>query len=362
MPTATLVPPPAKERLWFWDNTKALLILLVVIGHALEMIRGGGQTVRSMTNLIYFFHMPLFILISGYFSKRLLAEHASGGTQALPARRAVGFIALFFGLVAVNTLIRSAATGALHPATPRLLVQSGAPWYLLASVWWIAFTYALGTLRMKPWLWLTIAVLCGLAVGYDQSVNDFLALLRAVNYYPFFLLGVLFPKKAADFLRRPWVRALAAAVLVVALALALWRMNDGFGALFPLFTGRHPYRNIPGAAPFRLAGLYRLGHYVLSSLVGLAIVSVMPDRRIPFVSVLGSRTLQVYLWQSVLFSALYSFGVQAVPAQVLPLPVYLLFAAALAFFLSLKPLGVPVAWLQNLRLPRWARVPSQSNS
>src|SRR5690606_18416852 len=62
-----------KQRDSFFDNAKLLLIILVVMGHMIEPL-AGGQTLKPLYMLIYSFHMPLFILISGYFSKNYTSE------------------------------------------------------------------------------------------------------------------------------------------------------------------------------------------------------------------------------------------------------------------------------------------------
>lgn len=55
----------AKERILYLDVSKFFAIQLVCIGHAYYMTIGIESNVR---NVIYLFHMPLFMIISGYFS------------------------------------------------------------------------------------------------------------------------------------------------------------------------------------------------------------------------------------------------------------------------------------------------------
>jgi len=57
-----------ETRNLYFDNMKFILIFLVVLGHFANLhrllpIMGG------LNNAIYSFHMPLFIYISGYFSR-----------------------------------------------------------------------------------------------------------------------------------------------------------------------------------------------------------------------------------------------------------------------------------------------------
>ena len=53
----------------FFDNAKFLLLVIVVFGHLLQPFIGEAGWVHDLYFTIYTFHMPAFILISGYFAK-----------------------------------------------------------------------------------------------------------------------------------------------------------------------------------------------------------------------------------------------------------------------------------------------------
>lgn len=55
-----------------FDQIKGILIILVLIGH---IVMGDMQT-TPVRMVIYFFHMPLFLAITGYFIKQELLEHS----------------------------------------------------------------------------------------------------------------------------------------------------------------------------------------------------------------------------------------------------------------------------------------------
>ncbi|WP_256959850.1 acyltransferase family protein, partial [Streptomyces viridochromogenes] len=59
----------AKQRDAFFDNAKYLAIVLVAIGHAWEPIKGGSRILETLYTVVYTFHMPAFIIISGFFSR-----------------------------------------------------------------------------------------------------------------------------------------------------------------------------------------------------------------------------------------------------------------------------------------------------
>ena len=56
------------------DGLKFLLIVLVAVGHFSEPYRYTHTIVLGGYSVIYLFHMPLFILLSGYFSKHITRE------------------------------------------------------------------------------------------------------------------------------------------------------------------------------------------------------------------------------------------------------------------------------------------------
>ena len=62
-----------KQRNPYWDTLKAMLIVLVVLGHT------GTAMGNKWLSVIYAFHMPLFIFISGYFSKKQSLSLLEGG-------------------------------------------------------------------------------------------------------------------------------------------------------------------------------------------------------------------------------------------------------------------------------------------
>ena len=70
----TTVKAPAvsgDQREYLFDNYKVLLILLVVIGHFIEPSNDQNSFLYELKWGIVAFHMPAFIFISGYFSKRI---------------------------------------------------------------------------------------------------------------------------------------------------------------------------------------------------------------------------------------------------------------------------------------------------
>ena len=62
------------KRIFVFDNIKALLIVLVVIGHATDYYTKESDVMRMFFIYTYLFHMPLFIFIAGLFSKSAILK------------------------------------------------------------------------------------------------------------------------------------------------------------------------------------------------------------------------------------------------------------------------------------------------
>lgn len=58
------------ERDRIIDTIKYILILFVVIGHSLPKFIGGKKLFTHLMSGIYLFHMPLFVMISGYLTHK----------------------------------------------------------------------------------------------------------------------------------------------------------------------------------------------------------------------------------------------------------------------------------------------------
>lgn len=60
----------ANQRDSWFDNSKGILMIAVVVGHFIASVLGKFDTLAFLSNYIYFFHMPAFAIISGFFLKR----------------------------------------------------------------------------------------------------------------------------------------------------------------------------------------------------------------------------------------------------------------------------------------------------
>lgn len=60
----------AHQRLIWADALKGWLIILVVLGHAIQNTIGDACETNHLWNIIYSFHMAAFMAVSGYVAFR----------------------------------------------------------------------------------------------------------------------------------------------------------------------------------------------------------------------------------------------------------------------------------------------------
>jgi len=72
----------------YWDNIKGILILLVVFAHFLFGLQ-SSPVIDWLVDAIYFFHMPAFVFVSGYFSKSAHSKSPEALLKLLSAYKKV---------------------------------------------------------------------------------------------------------------------------------------------------------------------------------------------------------------------------------------------------------------------------------
>ena len=61
------------KRILYWDIIKFFAIFCVVYGHAIQNLNPPNRSLwdSPMENYIISFHMPLFMIVSGYFARTI---------------------------------------------------------------------------------------------------------------------------------------------------------------------------------------------------------------------------------------------------------------------------------------------------
>lgn len=195
----------------YFDNAKYLAIVLVAVAHAWEPLMEGSRAARALYMLIYTFHMPAFILVSGYFSRSY-----RGKPHQL--RRLLTGIALPYVVfeVAYSLFARYVNDDASQPVS--LLDPFYLTWFLAALFVWRLTT---PLWRIVRWP-MTLATVVGVLAALSPDIGEDLDLARVLQFLPFFVLGLCLKPQHFDMLRRREARLLAVPVFAGALLFAYW--------------------------------------------------------------------------------------------------------------------------------------------
>ncbi|MGW1026259.1 acyltransferase family protein [Streptomyces sp. NPDC002577] len=269
---------PAKQRDAFFDNAKYLAIVLVAMGHAWEPLTDHSRAAEALYMTVYTFHMPAFILISGYFSR-------SFDMRPDRLRRLVTGVAVPYVIfeVAYSLFKRWANDDPTHPIS--LLDPWYLTWFLVALFVWRMTTPLWKVVRWPVPLALAIAVLASVS----PDIGDDLDLQRVLQFLPFFVTGLFMKPEHFQMLRRREIKLLSVPVFACALAFAYWagpRMNSAW------FYHRDSAQEL--GAPWWAGVVMTLALFGCSMVLTACFFAWVPRRRMWF-TVLGAGTLYGYL-------------------------------------------------------------------
>lgn len=262
----------------YYDNAKFFLIFFVVFGHFIQSYIHEDKWIYALYTTIYTFHMPAFILISGFFAKGF----AKKGYLAKITKKLIlpylifqGIYSIYYFFIHENSVIE------MDPLYPQWSL-----WYLMSLFCWNVMLFLFTKWRAGFSLILSIAL--GVFVGYFEEINSFLSLSRTFVFFPFFLLGYYFKKEYFEKFRTLKFRYISIFILT-GIFMAFYFMPD------------FDYQWLFGSKPYEVletghvnGGLIRLGVYGLTLLAIFSFMALVSKKRY-FFTKWGTSSIYVYL-------------------------------------------------------------------
>lgn len=325
-----------KERVYFYDNLKFILITLVVIGHFI-LYSQDYQFSKALFLFIYSFHMPLFIFITGFLSKKLTNKDGS-----FRLNRTINFLLLYFIFEIIVFMILKLV---FNQDIRLLLFDEGdCPWYLFALAMWIPITFLLQ--KVKPKKLIIGSIIVGLIVGYDDSVGTALSFSRILVFYPFFLLGFYLSKeKFLQYIDKLHSKKniIFSIITLIIIFTIFYIFADNLTFLKPIFTGKNPYSYFDLPYDFIASSMFtRLFTYVLAIIMSVLVLSIIPRKKL-FFTKFGGRTLAVYVLHFIILILYFNSDFSTFVADKFDgyiQIIYIAVAIILSFILSLKCFSV----------------------
>ena len=271
-----------------FDNLRCFLIYCVVLGHVLEICPDFSRR-EFLYRVIYSFHMPVFLFLTGYFAKfnpnRILRQFF------LPYMVFQTLYIAFANRHLDMTLVR-------QYTTPYWIL-----WYLLVCMYYQVLLpmYDTDDIRQQCVRVAATAVLA-LLIGRDKNAGYFASVSRFFTFQPWFLLGY-YCRKHSDTLRTWYFKHrenwYLLCVPVICLSLLYLKLSD-----FPkdVLYGSYSYAAKDYTLTTRLICMAIAFGWIVF-LYGLAIDPL--NRILPLVTAMGRNVMSIFL--------LHGFVLRAIP-------------------------------------------------
>lgn len=267
------------QRVSYFDNGKFILIVLVVLGHLLRSFINDNQLMLAIYKVIYIFHMPAFILISGFFAKGFKKK---GYIRKITKRFIIPYL--------IFQLLYSIYYYYLYDDSKfeiDLFDPQWSLWFLLSMFCWNLMLYIFTKFPAK--IGLTVSFILGIAVGYVDFIDEYLSLSRTIVFFPLFLLGYYLKKEHFQKILNKKYRIVSFLTFII-LFLEFY--------FFPNFDhewllGSKPYALLENN--LTLSFLNRMIIYILTIVMVFSFFAFVPRKKY-FFTKLGRNTIYVYLF------------------------------------------------------------------
>jgi len=266
--------PPKRKRDPYLDNVKFVLIALVVVGHSLVPTLDAHSN-RALYIFIYTFHMPLFVLISGYLSRNFWNSNAK--TNKLVDTFLVPYV-----IVEVGYAVLRYALGQKWSLT--IIDPAWLNWYLLALLFWRLSTPVWKRMKFP----VPVAIAIYLFAGFSEISGDF-SMDRFFGLLPFFVIGLVMQPEHFQMLDRLWIKIAAVFTILSAATVAI--LIAPKAPLAPFYY-KNSYEKMDLSWWMGLG--VRTGLLICGLALCFAVLALVP-RGETWYSDLGTRTLYCYL-------------------------------------------------------------------
>ena len=255
------------ERSAYWDNIKGFLMLLTVFAHILFQLQNRSVIINTAVDIIYMFHMPAFVFVSGFFGK----SERSHSFESI-----IKLIFLFF--------IFNSIVGFMY-GFYSLLQPMYSYWYLIALIVWRLTARHIAKIKEINLILFVIA----LFIGFYPSVDNTFAAARIIGFYPYYMSGYLLAREKSEALvNEKYIKRMAvgSALTVVGLGLSL--------VAYAFFSYSDDVLQMAGYDA-AIDAFGRIVLYIIAFLAIYALRCISPDKNIPFLTMLGRNSLWIFI-------------------------------------------------------------------
>lgn len=315
------------KRVPYFDNAKAILICLVVFGHMISKYIETESFLAKIYLFIYTFHMPAFVLISGYFAKKI---NQSGYFQKLIKKLLIPYAVFqifytFYYVVFFQDEIEFS-----------LLVPRWGLWFLISMLFWNLLLYFFIKIKFG----IPLAVLISLFVGYDSNVDELLSLSRTFFFFPFFIVGYYLKEEHFILLKSRINVVIGILIAIIGFVLIYLYVPIDFSSWL---LGKRPFDEISDM-PFYYDWFMRFCTYVMTAVATYMFLTLVPTRETFFTSI-GKSTMTIYLLHMALVRIFYDSSLFQYIAKTNQYWIAIVLSIFIVYILSRKPFNTLVSKL-----------------
>lgn len=284
----------SNKRILYWDVSKAIAIFLVVWGHCLQNLTTESNywLYDGVSQCIISFHMPAFMLISGYFAYSSLAK-PFGKVIIRKAQQLLIPSITWFLIVSLIAMIlhRDFTFDRLYMVLTTLPYS----YWFLKSLFMCYLLTMIGVLLLRwkawmLWLYLTCLLLCAESLNY----------VSCISMYPFFGAGLLYH----HFQKR--IDSHFAVVLVISFCCYITFFSMYDSVEYNLYF--HPFEwSLGGAESYVIRCILGLSGSAMIILLMRWTCEMFSDSKyVGIIAKVGSMTLGIYCIQVILAEGAFS--------------------------------------------------------
>lgn len=308
------------------DQARWAAIVLVVVGHAVGQLRDQSGLAIIVSNYVYIFHIPVFVLLAGWGARR--AEADGRGLSKIWWQLLLPYIVFQLIAFGMNWIVNG------KEPSWSFTNQSFGLWFLVALAGWRLLGPWFSGLRWGP----AIALCVALVAGLSPQVGGWLSIARILYFLPLFVFGPWLVEQISVWRNDVRWRCaaglylLAIAIIVVALGNDFWRTP---------FLGRSSYEDLQmnGATGM----LVRVGLLALATITAAAFMLVLPGNPtsdLPvgkWVATAGKHTMYPYLLHLQILTLVAATDLESMGSPTLTTCTYIAGAVAVCCLVQLRP-------------------------
>jgi fucose 4-O-acetylase-like acetyltransferase len=317
------------QRESYFDNFKGLLILLVVIGHFTGAFIYKNHFMDFLVITIYSFHMPAFVFISAYFSKR------NSFLKLVKTLLIPYFIFQSIYFIFLYVTGRDSHFSLLQPYFTL--------WFMLSLFCWRLIIDKI--IKIKGIV--PISYILAILVGYVAVIGAVGALGRTITYLPFFILGYTFNKeKFVKFANGKAVK-ISSFIILAFLLIFLYFGCDYVN--FNVLIMKYSYEK---SNLLQWGWVYRTLIYIVSTFL-IYLIAVIIPRDKHWYTYLGQRTMSIYFLHGIIYKVIqYQTNLYDTVNTNIEMFLILLLAISITFILSLKPFDTLIRKLSSVPIEK----------